>query len=171
MATPEQSELVVVGRISGLYGVRGWIKIYSHTEPRENILSYSPWYLQRKGQWERWEPVQGKRHGKAVIAQLSGCDDRDLAAQLLDSTIAIQRDQLPQSAEGEYYWAELIGLQVRTVEGVNLGRVDHLLETGANDVLVVVGDRERLIPFVEGQYVKQVDLEQGTLLVDWDPEF
>jgi 16S rRNA processing protein RimM len=103
---------------------------------------------------------------------LEGCDDRDAAAALMGQQIAILRSQLPSPEAGEYYWADLVGLLVSNTEGVALGRVDSLLETGANDVLVVVQDGvERLIPFVQGQFVKDINLEEGRMLVDWDPDF
>jgi 16S rRNA processing protein RimM len=114
----------------------------------------------------------GRVHGKGVVAKLKGCDDRDAAAALMGMSIAIRRDQFPAAAEGEYYWADLVGLAVSNLEGVSLGVVDQLLETGANDVLVVVqGDVERLVPFVQGQFVKEVDLTNRRIIVDWDPEF
>jgi 16S rRNA processing protein RimM len=111
-------------------------------------------------------------HGKGVVAKLKGCDDRDAAAALMGMNIAIRREQLPAATEGEYYWADLVGLAVSNLEGVSLGVVEQLLETGANDVLVVVqGDVERLLPFVQGQFVKEVDLTNRRIIVDWDPEF
>lgn len=172
MTDSRNDDYIVVGRISGLYGVRGWVKVYSHTQPRKNILNYATWYLQRGGQWQAFALESGRVHGKGIVAKLQGCDDRDMAAAMLKSTVAIHRQQLPKAAPGEYYWADLQGLRVRNLEGVELGVVDHLLETGANDVLVVQqGESERLIPFVTGQFVTEVDLEQGQITVDWEPDF
>ena len=166
------NEYIVIGRITGIYGVRGWVKIFSHTQPRENILSYATWYLKEQGAWATCELETGRVHGKGVVAKLKGCDDRDAAAALMGNTIAIRREQLPQAAADEYYWADLIGLKVVTPEGVELGVVDSLLETGANDVLVVMQDgMERLIPFVQGRFIKGIDLASGVITVDWDPEF
>lgn len=162
--------LVTLGRISGLHGVQGWLKIFSDTRPRENILNYSPWYLQRGQVWEKWSPEKGRRQGKLVVAKLQGCNDRESARELMDSAIAVHRSQLPTSKD-EYYWADLEGLQVVTVKGIELGRVSHLFETGANDVLVVRGERERLLPWIWEQVIQDVDLEQGRITVDWDPEF
>jgi 16S rRNA processing protein RimM len=164
-------QYVIVGRISGLYGVRGWCKVYSWTDPRENILTYSPWYLKRNGEWLEYEVAEGRRQGKAVIVHIAGIDDRDIAATLLNTQIAVRREQLPPAAEGEYYWSDLVGLAVRTIAGVELGKVTHLMQTGANDVLVVKGDRERLIPFLQPDVIKRVDLDAGIIEVDWDPEF
>ncbi len=167
-----REDYIVVGRISGLYGVRGWVKVFSHTQPRENILTYASWYLKKQGTWAASDLETGRVHGKGVVAKLKGCDDRDAAAALMGCDIAIRRDQLPQAAPGEYYWADLEGLRVINLDGVALGVVDHLLETGANDVLVVrEGGTERLIPFVQGLFVKSIDLETGEMIVDWDPEF
>lgn len=164
-------DLIVVGRISGLYGVRGWVKVYSHTEPRSNILSYTTWYLKGKGEWLERELLEGRPHGKGIIAHLAGLDDRDSAAALLGADIAIRREQLADTAAGEYYWADLIGLRVVTSEGVELGTVDSLLETGANDVLVVKDERERLIPYIPDEVVTEVNLDDGMIIVNWDPEF
>jgi 16S rRNA processing protein RimM len=166
------SEYVVLGRINGLYGVRGWVKIYSHTEPRENILSYTPLYVKLKDGWTPLERLAGKRHGKGVVAQFAAYEDRDLAATLVGADIAVRREQLPAVAEDEFYWHELVGLQVLTLEGQALGVVDHLLETGANDVLVVKqGNDERLIPYIPGEVVTDIDLDTAVMRVDWDPEF
>ncbi len=153
--------------------MRGWVKIFSYTEPRQNIIDYQPWYL-KKEQDADWVPVQlaeGRQQGKGVVARLQNCDDRDQAYNLMGSEIAIRRDQLPATEPGEYYWNELQGLQVVTVDGESLGTVDHLLSTGANDVLVVKGERERLIPFLTGPVVIEVDLERGEIQVDWDKDF
>jgi len=175
--TQQQQEWVSVGKLNGLFGVKGWVKIFSNTQPKENILSYSPWYLKRNGQWQEFKLLSGKSHGKGVIAHLEGCDDRDIAAELIGSEIAIKREQLPKPKDNEYYWRDLIGLVVRNLENIELGKVTSMLETGANDVLVVRGlgedgkKRERLIPYVTEEVVQEVNLEQGFMTVDWDAEF
>jgi len=115
--------------------------------------------------------VEGRPQGKGIVAHLEGFNDRDEVRSLIGLDIKVSRDQLPQAAEDEYYWADLVGLQVETTEGVVLGKIDHLYDTGANDVVVVQGDRERLIPFVRGDVITDIDLEKGVMLVDWDPEF
>lgn len=166
-----ESRRVILGQVAGLYGVKGWVRVFSHTQPRDNILRYSPWRLRLAGEWKELPVETGRRHGKGVIAKLAGVEDRDAAARLLGADIAVARSQLPRPAEGEYYWADLEGLEVLTLEGVSLGRVSHLLETGANDVLVVRGERERLIPFTPGIAVREVDLAGGRICVDWDPDF
>lgn len=145
--------------------------MHSYTESREEILDYAPWYLQQGEQWSAWRLIKGRRQGRSIVAALEGVDSRDSAALLLGREIAIRREQLPSLKAGEYYWADLEGLHVITLQGISLGRVKRLLETGANDVLAVEGERERLIPFLTGTVVKRADLQQGLLIVDWDPDF
>ena len=164
-------EKIVVGKIAGVFGVRGWCKIFSDTSPRKNIFTYSPWYLERNGQLQEVKVLQGREQGKGLGAQLEGIDDRDEAATLVGMTISIDKDQLPELPQGEYYWSELIGLQVNTVTGTPLGKVTDMMATGANDVLVINGDRERLVPFVQPDVVVEVNLDAGQMTVDWDPDF
>ena len=166
--TDALTQPVILGRIVGLFGVRGWIKVYSYTEPREAVLDYRDWLLGRDGDWQRVELAEGKRHGKAVIARLEGIDDRDAAAELIGSDIGVDRDALPEPEEGHYYWADLEGLAVVHRDGTELGRVACLVATGANDVLVVDGPVERLIPFVPGTVILDVDLAAGVIHVDWE---
>jgi len=165
------ADMVVLGRIAGVFGVRGWVKVFSHTEPRDNILTYSPWCIRERGGWGERRLLAGKPHGKGIIALLQGCDDRDQAASMVGCDIAVARSRLPELKQDDYYWSDLQGLRVQTLKGVELGIVGHLFETGANDVMVVKGERERLIPYLWQQVVKQVDLDTGLMLVDWDPEF
>lgn len=162
---------VVVGRISGLYGVRGWLRVFSYTEPRDNIVDYNPWLIRSDGQWQPVDVEEGRAQGKGVVVKLVGCDDRDAAARFLGLDIAVSREQLGELEPGEYFWADLEGLRVVTCSGVELGIVDHLFATGANDVVVVRGDRERLIPFVQGEVIRNIDLQDGVMEVDWDPDF
>jgi len=148
------------------------VKVFSYTHPRENILRYSPWLLQKNNLVTEINVKGGQRHGNSVVAELEGIADRDAAASLMGSDILILRRQLPKPNDGEYYWTDLVGLEVVTDSGVKLGKVDHLLETGANDVLVVIdGDTERLIPFLQQQTVLKIDLQGGIMTVDWDPDF
>ncbi len=175
MTARDDSRMVLLGRVSGLFGVKGWIKVHSDTEPRDNILNYSPWYLRQQGEWQAYEVLAGRPHGKGIVVQLAHCPDRDAAAALMGSDIAVRREQLPTAGEEEYYWSDLRGLKVTTIQGVELGQVISLMETGANDVLVVreAGEsgRERLIPFIRHQVIHEIDLEHGVMTVDWDPEF
>lgn len=160
---------VVLGRITGLYGVKGWVRVYSETEPREGILSYSPWLIGQDLSERRL--LDGRRQGRGVVAHLEGCDDRDQAAELLGQEIAVWRHQLPPPRPDEFYWIDLEGLTVINRAGVELGLVSHLFATGANDVLVVRGERERLIPFVWEQVILEVDFAQRLIRVDWEPDF
>ena len=165
------SDWVVLGRVSGLFGLQGWVRVFSHTEPREGIARYHPVFLQRQGAWQPFEIEAGRAHGAGVVLKFVDYDDRDQAATLIQSDIAVRRAQLPLPKPGEYYWADLEGLRVMTLEDVDLGTVDHVFATGANDVLVVKGERERLLPFLKGSVVVEIDLEQRLLRVDWDPDF
>jgi len=166
------NELINVGEISGVFGVKGWIKVFSLTDPRENIISYSPWTLKKGNEVKQVKLVSGKRQGKSIVAQIEGLTDRNDAELLRGWKILIDKSQLPKTEEGVYYWTQLIGLFVETDQGISLGKVDSLLETGANDVLIVKDDKqERLIPFINGQVIKQVDLDDRKIIVDWDPDF
>lgn len=169
MKTQARRRMLVLGRISGVHGVRGWVKIFSDTEPRDNILTYSPWYLGASRTVRK--VAAGRLHGKGLVACIEGCDDRGQAADLVGQEIAVRRDQLPPPRAEEFYWADLEGLSVETLDGTLLGRIDHLFTTAANDVLVVKGERERFLPFVWGQVVKEVNFELGRMRVDWDHEF
>ena len=169
-ATPAAGH-ILLGHIAGVYGVQGWVKIYSHTKPVEQILQYSPWQLYIDGQWQTREIVNGRKHGKGVVVQLAGLNDRDEAKALNGTDIAIAREQLPPTEADEYYWTDLVGLNVVNTEGLELGVVDHLFETGANDVMVVKGEQEYLIPFVQPDYITDVDLQNRKITVYWLPEF
>jgi len=160
---------VALGYIAAVHGIKGWVKVRSWTRPMEAILAYQPWLL-----GEDRSPVtivDGRKQGKGLVALLPGFDDREQAATLVGQQIFVTREQLPATEEDEYYWSDLEGLTVHTTKGELLGRVEKLMETGANDVLVIRGKREHLVPFVQGQYVTCVDLENGLIEVDWDPEF
>jgi 16S rRNA processing protein RimM len=162
-------KLVELGHVSGVHGVRGWLKIHSLTEPREAIFEYQPWLLGKSLQATRVR--QGKKHGNRLIALLENIDDREQAEGLVNEPIAVYRDQFPELPDDRYYWTDLLGLSVVLEDGRELGKIDNMLATGANDVMVVRGDKERLVPFVQGQYVTSVDLDGGIIVVDWDPDF
>ncbi|WP_143728772.1 ribosome maturation factor RimM [Microbulbifer sp. GL-2] len=170
-------QLVTVGRVTTVYGVRGWVKVYSYTEPMDNILQFPKWWLRGPKGWEALEIDAGKRHGKGLIVHVNGIDDRDLAARLCQRDIAVARDLLPELGQGEYYWHQLEGLRVISRfagEEHDFGIVARMMETGANDVLVVRGGvdkRERLIPYLPDQFIADIDLEAGVITVDWDPAF
>ena len=162
-------KLVILGHVAGAHGIQGWVRIHSLTEPREAIFEYQPWLLGASHEAVRIR--QGKKHGNRLIALLEGTKSREQAEALLNQPIAVFREQLPELPQDEYYWTDLLGLTVRLEDGRELGTIDNMLATGANDVMVVRGERDRLIPFVPGQYVKRVDLAAGCVTVDWDPDF
>ena len=164
-------ERVTMGRVSGAFGVRGWLKVRSDCEPAEQLLEYSPWQMNTGTGWRSHVVVEGKVHGPGLVAKLADIDDRDQAQALAGADIAVDRSQLPLLAGDEYYWNDLIGLSVVTRDGKELGQVSGLMQTGANDVLVVSGERERLIPFIREQVVLAVDADARRIEVDWDPEF
>ena len=186
MAGPSQDDSLVVGKITGCYGVKGWVKIHSYTEPRENFLRFGQWKVIRRGIPEAIEFDDGRVQGKGLVAHIAGVDDRTLAEAYSGLEVTVPADSLPALEEGDYYWSQLQGLQVwcrdaggagsgkegGTEERVLLGTVDYLIETGANDVLVVkpstgsIDDRERLIPYLPGEVVTKVDLERAEIEVD-----
>lgn len=165
------AQKVIVGEIAGAFGVKGWVKIYSHTDPPINIVDYSPWILETEFGKKEYKVLSAQSHGAAVVALLEGIVDRDQALKLKRSKILTDRDNFPSLAPGRFYWTDLIGLRVINMEGDELGAVVEVMPTGANDVVVVKGERERLIPFVMERFVKEVDLVKGILQVDWDPEY
>lgn len=162
--------LLTMGRIVGVFGVEGWLKIESHTDPRVKLADYLPWQL-RSGTGERTvAAVTLKPQGKGLIAKLDGIDDRDQAAAWVGAAILVPREHLPRAEHGSWYWADLEGLRVVTIQGVDLGEVAYLFATGANDVLVTRGERDRLLPFIDGVIVS-VNLSTRRIEVDWDPDF
>lgn len=161
---------VLLGRIAGVYGVKGWVKLESDTRPRQAIFDYSPWRLGLKDGWEQRVIEAGEARGNGLVAKIEGVDDRDLAHSLIGTQIAIPRDQLPEAGEGEVYWADLVGCRVENQEGIDFGEVVSLMETGANDVLVVRNGRERLVPYID-EVITDVDLDQKRIKVEWDEDF
>jgi len=173
----KKSNLVDVGRIATSFGVKGWVKIHSYTDPGDNIFAYSPWLLKTKHGVKEIELLGWKPHGKGFVAQLKGVEDKDQADLFHQVTIAVDRSNLPQLDAGEYYWHQLEGLRVYTLDNQLLGEVERMMATGANDVFIVkpceqsVDDQERLIPYVPDHFKVEVNLEEGALWIDWDPSF
>lgn len=166
----QNKSAVLIGKIAGAYGVKGWLKVSSFTSPPENIFGYKPWYLRGRNSTREVEVQTGRAHGKGLIVQLDGIVDRDEADRLKGMEIVVDRSQLPELEEGHYYWADLEGLRVEAGDGTELGYVDHLMEAGAADVMVVTGDKRYLIPFVVGDIVLEVDLAAGCIRVNWDSD-
>ena len=166
--TGPAAEPTLLGRVTGLFGVRGFVRLYSYTEPREAILEYDKLKFRSGDSWQPVQIAEGQRHGKAVIARFVGIADRDAAASLVGGEIGILRDDLPDPGDGQYYWSDLEGLTVIRRDETVLGTVDGILATGANDVLVVKGDSEVLVPFLPGDVVLEVDIDAGIIRVDWE---
>ncbi len=166
--------LVVLGYIMGPHGVRGAVKVRSACEPASAIFNYRPWLL-RSAAGERLETdakaLSVKGPNDQLIARLEAIDDRDIAALWQGAEICVERAVLPILAADEYYWTDLVGLNVVTESGVTLGTIHHLFATGSNDVMVIHGEREHLLPYLPGQCVKHIDLAQRTMIVDWDADF
>lgn len=164
MASPEQ--LIRVGEIRGFYGIKGWVKLFSWTQPRENLLRYAHF---DDGQGKALNMLEARVQGKGLVAHFEGCDSRDDAQQLQGVSLHVPRASLPPTEEDEYYWSDLIGATVVDRHAGVLGAVDHLIETGSNDVLVVrsAAGREQLLPFVVGDVIVAVDVEGKRIDVDW----
>lgn len=158
---------VVLGRVVGPYGTHGWIRVRSGTDPPENILRYTPWQVDRAGRWCRIGVAEERMTGRGVLVRLEGCRSRDQAGEYSGCNIAVERSQFPSLDDGEFYWTDLVGLRVVNTEGADLGRIERMMETGANDVMVVRGTAERLIPFLTATVVRSVDLDEGFVVVDW----
>ncbi|NOX77072.1 MAG: 16S rRNA processing protein RimM [Gammaproteobacteria bacterium] len=173
---------IIVAKIGAPFGVRGWVKLHSYTEQALNLLDYDPWYFRddidggngttkAEAPYPEAPVTEAREHGKGVVAHFRDCDDRDAALRLRGREIFIRRDQLPEPSNGEYYWIDLVGLEVKTLQDVSLGTLKEMMSTGANDVMVVTGERQRLIPYVMERVVKQVDLDGRVIRVDWDPSY
>ncbi len=167
----QAGQRLIMGRFGAPFGVRGWLKVHSETAPTENLFAYSPWWVRLDGEWVALRVDEGRAHGKGLIAHIDGYDAPETARALVGLEIAVERECLAPLAEGEYYWADLIGAAVVNRAGQALGTVDRLFDNGAHDVMVVSGERERLIPFVSGRYIDEVDVAGGRIVVDWDPDW
>jgi 16S rRNA processing protein RimM len=163
---------IIIGHIGAPYGLKGWVKVQSFTDPKSNICAYSQGWLQYPAQ-KTWEPYQAstKQLSKAILFKFPDYDDPETARELTGTVLAVERQALPKLQANEYYWSDLEDLTVITKSGLVLGSIDHFIPTGANDVMVVKkANTLRLIPYIDPVVVK-VDLVRGELLVDWDPEF
>lgn len=164
--------MVLLGRVHGAFCVRGELKLESFTEPANAILRYQPWILRdAQGRERELAGARGRLTAKGIVATFPDVADRDAAEALRGSEVWVARSALPPPKPGEYYWVDLEGLRVVNVEGVDFGRVSHLFSTGANDVLVAEGERERMIPFLQPDYIVSIDFDDGVVTVDWDAEF
>jgi 16S rRNA processing protein RimM len=172
------SDTLVIGIIGAPYGVKGWVKITSHTHDLDGVFAYTPWLLGQVEESEDYVVDQWRTHNKGLVAKLIGVDNRDDAEGIKNLEISIKAEMLPELDDNDVYWRELVGMQVVTVKGYNLGVIKELFETGANDVLLVkanlndaFGQKERMVPYLLEQVIKQVDRQAKTVTVDWDPAF
>ncbi len=166
------TEYLELGKISGIFGVKGWLKVYSYTHPMERIVQYKKWYLQKAGVWSEYQIEQGRKNGKTVVVKIKGFNSIEESTALLGQKVAIKHEQLPRQPES-YYWVDLIGCQVHTVEGLYIGVIESLFETGANDVIEVRSESGELhlIPYIKKQVIIKVDLFKKELIVDWDTDY
>lgn len=160
---------VVLGRVGAPFGVHGWVKVTSYTDPAAGIVAYGSWDLVRAGQTERRTVLEWKRAGRALAVRLEGVGSREAAQALTGCEVQVDRAELPPTTPGEYYWHDLMGLEAVNREGVSLGRVDSVMELPAHPVLVLKGDRERLVPLVPQRLVA-VDFDAGRVTLDWHPD-
>ena len=167
----KRNDIIIVGRFGRAHGVNGMIKVFSYTEPRNNILQYQPWLVNRDGTWSSINYNQAQQHNKFFVVSIDGMGDRSQSETLTNCDIAVYRNQLPELVD-EYYWTDLEGLTVINLQGVVLGYISHLIATGSNDVLVVKGEyKTHMIPYLFDDYIKDINLSDATVYVDWDPEF
>lgn len=165
------TDWIVVGRFGRPHGIKGFVTVVSFTDPRDNVMRYTEWHAKIKNQWQPITLIQHEVNQKHILVQVEGYNDRELVAQLTNTDIAVRREQLPALPPGEYYWHELVGMRVINPEGLLYGTVTDILSTGANDVLVVVGERRHLIPYLLGTCILGIDDSERTITADWDMDF
>ena len=166
----ENNKKLLVGKINGFFGLQGWVKVFSYTNPRTNILNYSPWSIKVDGNFQSIDITSGREQSKTIVAHIKGIDNREDSQKFIGQDIYINKEQLPELTQGEYYWHELIGFDVINKDEEQLGTVDYFVETGANDVLVVKGKKEYWIPYIE-PFLVSIDSKNNKILVDWDKDF
>jgi 16S rRNA processing protein RimM len=157
--------MVELGRVVGAFGIKGWVRLRSYTDPPANILRYRTWLIGGR----EWDLVEGRDQGDGVVAALAGLEDRDAAAALRGAAIEVPRSALPKPKRGEFYWTDVLGSEVVSTAGAKLGTLSSVTSNGAQDVMVVTGEVERLIPFVVGPIVQHVDPAAKRIVVEWDP--
>jgi 16S rRNA processing protein RimM len=165
------NDLVVMGRITAPFGIRGWVKVHPYTAEVGGLTGYPRWWIgSDESGWREHAVERAEAHADSVAAKLAGCEDREAAALYRGREVAVRRSEFPAAAENEFYWSDLVGLKVVNEQDEDLGTVARILETGANAVLAVEGDRERLIPFTE-EVIRNVDLPGGVIRVDWGADY
>lgn len=170
-------DLVVLGQLGKVHGIKGWLRLNSFTEPLENILDYAPLRAEIEKNWQILEIDQFRQQPNRLLVHFKGYDNPEVSRSLTGLELWVEKKELPQLDAGEYYWRQLEGLKVVNQHGLLLGQVSKLLETGANDVLVVapnqdsVDERERLIPYLLNSVIAEVDLDKQTIKVDWEADY
>lgn len=165
------TDWIVVGRFGRAHGIKGFVTVHSFTDPRDNILRYTDWHAYIGKQWQPLKLLRVEINDKTILAQIEGYHEREQVADLTNIEIAIRREQLPTLKPGEYYWHELIGMNVVNQQGASLGKVVEIMPTGANDVLIVEGEKRHLIPYLPDQFIADINSSQRLITVDWDADF
>ena len=168
----DNEALLILGRINGVFGIKGWVKVMSFTRPIENIFDYASLLICQDGQWQKASIEASQKRGDRLLLKLDGVDTPEAARQYNGCELAVPRDELPELPDGQFYWHQLVGLKVNNLDGAAVGEVVDIRETGANDVLVVKSladeKKKELIPLIMGIYIMKVDLEAGVMQVDWE---
>lgn len=167
----DQDKFILIGKVGAATGLLGELKIISFTESPEDIFEYDQWYIKKNNTWLAVTLDKSAKRGKYLVAKWLDCSDRNSAQQWTNCDIAIKRSQLPTLDQGQFYWVDLEEAIVKTMTGQELGRVKEVMETGANPVLIVEGKERILIPYVKEKIVKEVNIELGEIIVDWDISF
>ena len=168
MSEPRRVE---VGRLGAAHGVRGWLRVQSFTDPPQRLFEWKRWRLHsEQGAASEVTVLEARQQGNGWVARLEGIDDRDAASRLTGQLVLVEREELPPTEGREHYRADLVGFSVMNLDGALLGTVDHFIDTPGNAVMVVKGDRERLIPVTE-QHLLVIDKGQRLLTVDWPEDF
>lgn len=165
------SNWIIVGRFGKPHGIKGLITVISFTEPRDNIMHYTDWHVRMNGQWQPLKLLHLEMNNKFILAQVEGYQEREDAGRLTNADIAIDRQQLPALQQGDYYWHQLEGMQVVNQEGIALGTIQDIMPTGSNDVLIVVGEKRHLIPYLPGTSIIDINDTTRVMTVDWDADF
>ncbi len=167
----QSEDKIIIAKVGAPHGVKGWVKLNSFTTDPSKVFDYLPWQIKHAKAWQSIDIADYKVSAKNIVIRFTDCDDRDKAQSYTNLELAIDKSQLPKAAEGEYYWHDLEGLTVTNLQDQLLGKVSHLLATGANDVMVVAGQKRHLIPFIKDQVIKNIDLATQAMVVDWDADF
>ena len=164
----EDDKKIYLGKISGVHGIKGWLKIHSFSSPPENILNYPKWIINNQGEEDFYSIEKGRKQNNKIVVKLEKIDDRNTAESLINSKIQILRSDLPKLSNENYYWSDLVGLNVLNSEEKVIGKIESLIETGANDVMVIITlkDERILIPFVMHEIIKEVNVELNYIKID-----